>query len=147
MEGIDNPQEDVALATHLTLLLSLLRLDAALALALDNPFKDKLAKHLICPCLFNITPNALSLNGVKCHSAQSRLQATHLIIGILKGDVKSTILFTTNHLAPLAAHLARLPFLGSSVFTNSQLDSSKGYKGVNNLSNICYMVSVLQQFY
>lgn len=83
----------------------------------------------------------------KCKSVQSRTAAYKLLYKLLKAfKPKEMAEFLEDYLWPMIKTLSR-PKVWRHTPSSKQRSAVHGYSGLNNLGNICYMISMLQQFF
>ena len=82
---------------------------------------------------------------MKCKSKESRTSALKLLSTLCKNNIKCEEFILQKCLLPLT--LSCKPHKSWAYIPSSESRSSFGYSGIKNLGCVCYMISMLQQFY
>ena len=81
----------------------------------------------------------------KCQSEITRIAAFEALLALCKDNTRNEEELMVNWLMPLREHIQKPEKFGFS--PKSDAKSSAGFVGLKNLGNICYLNSVMQQFY
>ncbi len=86
-----------------------------------------------------------SIEAQKCKSRESRAAAYKLLATLCKGSLVCQSFLVRECLEPLCRSIR--PHKGWAYIPSSESRSKLGYAGLENLGCVCYMLSMMQQFY
>ena len=140
---------DFTLVSSLSFMEKILKTDPEILEAMDHERKKKLVLNLLKECLFNVNLETIEYDNLKCKTKSSREAALNLLSCLAKNDIKMVIFIFLKGLSALADHIPVLPSSSRSysMLLEFEKKSSLGFLGIKNLGCICYMISMLQQFF
>ena len=114
------------------------------SLELDNMSRMQIIEEVFFSCLFPLRKNS-GENYYKCKNNKTREAAFQLISALIDNNPESTHFFFKECVLPLRK---KLNVLNDYSFNNERHGkSSSGFVGIKNLGCICYIISILQQFF
>ena len=102
-------------------------------------------EYIYFSCLFPLRQNIAEINNYKCKSNKSRQAAYQLLYSATAKQDEAILYLYKECITPLAAKLKELNVWSYSA--ERQEKSASGFVGIKNLGCICYMISMIQQFY
>jgi len=117
-------------------------LDHEISIKDNISLKEGLLGELFYNCLFPAKPLAIEQ---KCNTTESRSAAYKLLATICRGSLSSQLSLIKDFLEPLCTSIK--PYSGWGYMPSAESRSKLGYAGIKNPGCICYMNSMLQQFY
>eukprot|EP01022_Parablepharisma_sp_SALTPOND_P018631 TRINITY_DN3072_c0_g2_i1.p1 TRINITY_DN3072_c0_g2~~TRINITY_DN3072_c0_g2_i1.p1 ORF type:complete len:1261 (+),score=124.77 TRINITY_DN3072_c0_g2_i1:4888-8670(+) len=112
-------------------------------LSTDN--RIKMTFEVFYNWLFPLREAERSRYKYKCKTAKSREAAYNLLIALTKANPGAILYLLKECLYPLGNQLTELTTWAYN--SEKQERSQTGYVGIRNLGNICYLISMLQQFF
>jgi ubiquitin carboxyl-terminal hydrolase 34 len=140
---------DYTLVSSLSFMDKILKTDPEILKSMEPKKKTNLVLNLLQKCLFKVDSQSIEYDHLKCKTTASREAALNLLSCLAKDDIRTTILIFLKGLTALAEHIP-IPHSTSRNYTmmlEFEKKSSLGFLGIKNLGCICYMISMLQQFF
>eukprot|EP01022_Parablepharisma_sp_SALTPOND_P020710 TRINITY_DN384_c0_g1_i1.p1 TRINITY_DN384_c0_g1~~TRINITY_DN384_c0_g1_i1.p1 ORF type:complete len:1619 (-),score=198.46 TRINITY_DN384_c0_g1_i1:10622-15478(-) len=142
-ESVDSVEPDKGLVGLLKIAEKLLTMDISKGTTISTP--KELVDSIFYQCLFPLREASSTLHRYKCKTSQSRSAAFKLIESFFAFDVDSVVYLLRNC----------IPYLPPEVYEPITWDyspdkykrSSSGFVGIRNLGCVCYMISMVQQFF
>ena len=140
---------DFTLVSSLSFMEKILKTDPEILNTMNADLKKNLVLNLLQQCLFKVDSESIQYDGLKCKTNSSRDAALNLLSCLSKNDIKTTILIFIKGLSALSDHIPIPPSTSKNFSLLMEFDkrSSLGFSGIKNLGSICYMISMLQQFF
>lgn len=140
---------DFTLVSSLSFMEKILKTDPEILTTMEHQKKKKLVLNLLKECLFKVDSTSIEYDHLKCKTNASREAALNLLSCLCKNDIKMVIFVFIKGLSALAEHIPVLPSTSRSYSMMLEFDkkSPLGFLGIKNLGCICYMISMLQQFF
>lgn len=114
------------------------------SLELDNLSRMQIIEEIFFSCLFPLRCK-VGENKYKCKSNKSREAAFQLISVLMENIPECTNFFFRECVLPLRKKITELNEYSFNVERRGK--SSSGFVGIKNLGCICYIISILQQFF
>jgi hypothetical protein len=134
------------LFSYMALMIQIAALESSVLINLKFDEKKELIQYIFENCLFKVSNLRLSSSDVFCKTKLSRKKAYELLFLILKDCFELQTHFLQNYFIEFVENLPCLDDIkDSEIYTNVR--SSSEYMGIKNLGCICYMISIIQQFY
>jgi len=111
----------------------------------NKPSSVELIKHIFNTCLWNPESKPGDTKLLKCNSNLTRQWAYNFLQEMVKNNQKNFKALLQYGFNPLVNNLPEVTSWSYNPVGDNK--SSHGLCGINNLSNICYMIAMLQQFY
>lgn len=140
-------REDVVLAGKLKTLSSLVGINREFA-QLAGSQQTGLLWELFDTCLFGQPESTESERGAhppKCKKSNTRTAAFQLLGVLCRGNTDNLVTLIKQGFEPLQKRVSRITDWNYN--PESLGRSTVGFVGLKNLGNICYMISILQQFF
>ena len=142
-------QDNNLIINHFKLLEKLLQLEPKLKLEVSKRSEKRYIPRLFADCLFAISNDPTSVDkagkDLLCKYPQTRQACYDFISELVRNNVDNCEQMMQHCLGPLSE---RLPRVNTWKYTpNKDKKSDQGFLGINNLHNICYINSMLQQLY
>ena len=140
---------DYTLVSSISFMEKILKTDPEILDSMDPNKKKNLVLNLLQFCLFKVDSDSIEYDKLKCKTSASREVALNLLACLSKNDIKTSILVFIKGLIALADHIPIPPTTSRSYIMMLEFEkkSSLGFLGIKNLGCICYMISMLQQFF
>lgn len=140
---------DFTLVSSLSFMEKILKTDPEILSMMEHDRKKKLVLSLLKECLFKVSLETIEYDHLKCKTKASREAALNLLSCLAKNDIKMVIFIFIKGLSALAEHIPVLPSTSRSysMLLEFEKKSNLGFLGIKNLGCICYMISMLQQFF
>ena len=143
----ENEYQPDLLVSNFKILEKVLAVEPKLKLKLSKKDGKKYISRLFRECLFNLDNNTEDNleESIKCRSSITREACYDFLAEICRGSVQNSTELLSEGLEGLCASI---PVVSSWKYTpGKERKSVQGYLGINNLHNICYINSMMQQFY
>jgi len=139
-ESVKHSDSDNILIGYFSLLEKLLEIDYKIR---QKPNSPKILENIFKTCLWNPQKKSGEL---KCRNISTRRAAYKFIELMIRDNITNYESLIEHGLVPIVQNLTNI---GNLTFYSPSTDnkSMHGFLGINNLSNICYMIAMLQQFY
>ena len=112
---------------------------------MDKTYRYEIIDDVLFKCLFPLKENMDTIYSYKCKTNKSREAAFALVKKLVECEHEFIIYLFRKCILPLSEYIPKLNVW--SYCPDKEEKSSSGFVGIKNLGSICYINSMLQQFF
>jgi ubiquitin carboxyl-terminal hydrolase 34 len=146
-EKEDGTEDDELIIGYFKILEKVLNIEPKIKQELSRRKERRYIERVLKECLFNMNqePEAGFEHSIKCTNVSTRAATYDLLVELTKENIDNSFDLLENGLIDLCNNLPNISSWRYTPFKDKK--SPQGFLGIFNMSSICYINSMLQQFY